>query len=153
MTNSLKNKIRQKYDDKCILCDSRNNLVVHHNTYDNYGSENDDELTLLCRRCHAIFHGRTGMRKPKPKRIIKDNTTQDYYPSIGQTDYVLFKNVSSNSFSIYIKPYHYETVQYFIKKGWPLNENFHYVGIYSGHKLSKMYLGNPQYLGHFKRST
>jgi hypothetical protein len=32
-------------------------LQVHHNTYENIGCELDEDLVLLCRRCHATHHG------------------------------------------------------------------------------------------------
>lgn len=32
-------------------------LHVHHNTYVNYGEERLEDLIVLCRECHADFHG------------------------------------------------------------------------------------------------
>jgi hypothetical protein len=44
--------------NKCQLCNSTNNLNVHHSTYANHGREHDhlEDLILLCRPCHAKFH-------------------------------------------------------------------------------------------------
>ena len=46
---------------KCQICNSPHDLNAHHRTYDNRGNELNhlDDLTCLCRRCHAIFHGKT----------------------------------------------------------------------------------------------
>jgi predicted HNH restriction endonuclease len=33
-------------------------LDVHHNTYENYGDERSQDLTVLCGECHGMFHGR-----------------------------------------------------------------------------------------------
>jgi len=42
---------------KCQLCCSFKDLNVHHRTYANLGHEEDCDLTVLCRDCHAKFHG------------------------------------------------------------------------------------------------
>ena len=41
---------------KCQLCSSKENLQVHHNTYDNRGNEKDEDLIVLCEICHGKFH-------------------------------------------------------------------------------------------------
>ena len=44
---------------RCQICaqhDTR--LDVHHNTYENYGAERPQDLTVLCRECHGMFHGK-----------------------------------------------------------------------------------------------
>lgn len=40
----------------CAQHDTR--LDVHHNTYENYGDERPQDLTVLCRECHGTFHGK-----------------------------------------------------------------------------------------------
>lgn len=40
----------------CQLCNSQNSLQVHHRTYERRGCERDDDLTVLCARCHSKFH-------------------------------------------------------------------------------------------------
>lgn len=49
-------KQRAKY--RCKLCSQNNDLVTHHPTYDIHGYELQkiDELTVICRSCHEIFH-------------------------------------------------------------------------------------------------
>lgn len=45
---------RAKY--KCQLCNNKENLQVHHNTYENRGNEKDEDLIVLCEDCHKKFH-------------------------------------------------------------------------------------------------
>jgi 5-methylcytosine-specific restriction endonuclease McrA len=42
---------------KCQTCGTRDaRLDVHHNSYENYGDERPQDLTVLCERCHGLFH-------------------------------------------------------------------------------------------------
>lgn len=51
---------------RCALCGSKPDperrmhvrLEVHHNTYERLGRELAIDLTVLCRNCHALHHGR-----------------------------------------------------------------------------------------------
>lgn len=43
--------------NKCQLCGSKENLNVHHNTYENRGCEKDEDLVVLCNECHKKHHG------------------------------------------------------------------------------------------------
>jgi 5-methylcytosine-specific restriction endonuclease McrA len=40
----------------CQVCGSPKDLDVHHNTYANLGREKEEDLTVLCRDCHRLFH-------------------------------------------------------------------------------------------------
>lgn len=42
----------------CQLCNSTNNLNVHHRDYSNRAFETPIDLTILCQKCHAKFHGK-----------------------------------------------------------------------------------------------
>jgi hypothetical protein len=42
---------------RCQLCNERARLQVHHRTYERRGFECADDLTVLCRDCHANHHG------------------------------------------------------------------------------------------------
>lgn len=49
---------------KCAICGSRQNLQVHHLTYENHGYEHrkrvfDNDLQVLCQDCHSVIHGET----------------------------------------------------------------------------------------------
>lgn len=41
---------------KCQLCSNKEKLHVHHNTYENIGSEKKEDLIVLCEKCHKKFH-------------------------------------------------------------------------------------------------
>jgi hypothetical protein len=41
---------------RCQLCNSTKRLDVHHRTYARLGNEAPEDLTVLCRRCHMMFH-------------------------------------------------------------------------------------------------
>ena len=43
--------------NRCQLCYSDLRLEVHHRTYERRGCELLSDLTVLCHRCHAQFHG------------------------------------------------------------------------------------------------
>lgn len=41
---------------KCQLCGGKKSLLVHHNSYANIFNEPDEDLIVLCRSCHRLFH-------------------------------------------------------------------------------------------------
>lgn len=56
--NMLK-RIRIRDNNKCIVCSSKSNLVVHHlNSYTDFVDErcDDNNCVLLCENCHKNFH-------------------------------------------------------------------------------------------------
>lgn len=53
---------------RCQTCNSGHKLDVHHRTYERLGSEHPSDLTVLCRRCHDLFHGNSKVAQPKRKR-------------------------------------------------------------------------------------
>lgn len=44
------------YGEKCSICSSESNLIVHHKTYENLGNEPLGDLQILCGGCHCNFH-------------------------------------------------------------------------------------------------
>lgn len=42
--------------NRCQLCKSRGPLEVHHNSYADIGNERPEDLIVLCRSCHEVFH-------------------------------------------------------------------------------------------------
>lgn len=50
--------VKAKAGYRCQVCNSPHDLQAHHRSYANRGREMDhlDDLTCLCRRCHAVFH-------------------------------------------------------------------------------------------------
>jgi hypothetical protein len=53
---------------KCQLCSSKEDLNVHHNTYENRGQEKDEDLIVLCQKCHAKHHN-----KSEDEEVIVEN--------------------------------------------------------------------------------
>lgn len=47
-------RIRAEY--RCQICYETGKLSVHHRTYIRLGRERDTDLTVLCSRCHKLFH-------------------------------------------------------------------------------------------------
>ena len=50
-------------DRRCQVCysngdDGQGPLDVHHRTYDRVGAERPSDLTVLCRTCHSLYHGK-----------------------------------------------------------------------------------------------
>jgi replicative DNA helicase len=44
---------------RCQVCNSPDVLDVHHRTYERIGREQPEDLTVLCDRCHSLFHEQT----------------------------------------------------------------------------------------------
>lgn len=62
-------QIRRKWkleqaDHRCQVCNSDEQLHVHHRTYDRIGNERENDLTVLCRDCHALYHNRIDHSPP-----------------------------------------------------------------------------------------
>ena len=48
----------KRWDFACALnARHRSQLEVHHRTYERLGHERQDDLVVLCARCHRRFHG------------------------------------------------------------------------------------------------
>lgn len=41
---------------RCVVCESKRQLQVHHITYENLGCEENDDLAVVCRGCHLGHH-------------------------------------------------------------------------------------------------
>ena len=47
----------EQFRGRCAVCNSGKNLNVHHREYPEVlGSEEQWQLTVLCRNCHELFH-------------------------------------------------------------------------------------------------
>jgi hypothetical protein len=49
----------------CRVCNRKDNLQVHHRSYDRLGAELPSDVITLCDDCHTIFHT-TARLQPKP---------------------------------------------------------------------------------------
>jgi DNA-binding CsgD family transcriptional regulator len=54
-TKSLRNKIRMRDGNRCVVCGTNVNLVVHHRGFDG-DDHREDNLVTLCRSCHSWVH-------------------------------------------------------------------------------------------------
>jgi len=52
-------------DKVCQGCSQKNGLDVHHKSYKHFGKEFDEELVLICRKCHNLVHKRHKEQKTK----------------------------------------------------------------------------------------
>lgn len=67
---SLRLKALERDGHACRICNTTKSLDVHHRTYERFGHEDLNDLTVLCRKCHETHHGRTFGKpaKRKPQR-------------------------------------------------------------------------------------
>lgn len=48
--------VKLQQSPKCEACGSRENLHVHHRSYENFGTERMSDLRTLCESCHSWVH-------------------------------------------------------------------------------------------------
>lgn len=53
---AIRKRLYREYDYKCDRCGSSKNIQVHHLTYENLGEEKDEDLVVLCQKCHSELH-------------------------------------------------------------------------------------------------
>ena len=58
--SKVSDQVKKRAGYKCQICNSPHDLNAHHRTYEHRGDElkHLDDLIAMCRRCHAIFHGK-----------------------------------------------------------------------------------------------
>jgi hypothetical protein len=64
----------QRAGHRCQVCNGREDLHVHHRTYDNIGREHEEDLTVLCKDCHALYHGKVSAPNVAPGARSGDET-------------------------------------------------------------------------------
>ena len=52
----VRRRIIRRRNGRCEACGSKENLHVHHGTYERFRRELDDDLFLLCELCHDALH-------------------------------------------------------------------------------------------------
>ena len=77
--------VKKRANYRCQICNSQHDLQAHHRCYDHRGKELQhlDDLTCLCRRCHAIFHGQQPQVILEPKQ--KKEKTPKVYGAVDET--------------------------------------------------------------------
>lgn len=63
---TLRLKKLEEVGRRCQLCNSEDRLDVHHRSYEHRGEEPLNDLTVLCRPCHAKFHGKMVVERKDP---------------------------------------------------------------------------------------
>lgn len=55
---AISEKVRKRANFRCQMCNSNNNLCVHHRSYENHGDEvhHLKDLICICKDCHTKYH-------------------------------------------------------------------------------------------------
>lgn len=53
---------KERAGHRCQVCNSTGQLDAHHRTYERLGSELPEDITVMCRTCHTLFHKSGRMR-------------------------------------------------------------------------------------------
>ena len=48
------------WDHRCAICNAKDNIEVHHRTYERLGRELTTDCIVLCDDCHKLHHNFTG---------------------------------------------------------------------------------------------
>ena len=62
----------------CCLCNSSEDLQVHHRTYKRLGAELDEDVVLLCDDCHARHHGKPSKKELQLKELLGKSDLDSY---------------------------------------------------------------------------
>ena len=54
--HDLRQRALRRDRHRCTACNSRQNLEVHHRTYERWGRERLSDVYTLCHACHQTFH-------------------------------------------------------------------------------------------------
>jgi hypothetical protein len=52
----IRNRLLKERGFNCERCNSKKNLQIHHLTYERLGFEEDNDLVILCEKCHKEVH-------------------------------------------------------------------------------------------------
>ena len=88
VSKATKRKVSEFWQHECAVCQNNDYLEFHHLISKKSGGSDDiDNLILLCARCHAAIHGRT-FNPNHPNR----NTSIDYETAVPILD-LYFSNL------------------------------------------------------------
>lgn len=83
-------EVKRRAGYRCQVCNSGLDLTAHHRTYEVLGREMESlgDITCLCVRCHALFHGKTDRQQavstpPKKHKAPVAKESSDYYDHKG----------------------------------------------------------------------
>lgn len=59
-------------NSSCSICKTKDKLTIHHKSYENLGKEIDDDVIVLCRKCHYNIHfnGKKSFNKTITRRRL-----------------------------------------------------------------------------------
>lgn len=100
----------ERAEHRCQVCNRTERLDVHHRTYERIGEERPADLTVLCRRCHDLFHGnakvndtRSGKpRMTKAERRARKKARAEANPRKGLADQA--RREATRATAIYVSP-------------------------------------------------
>lgn len=70
--------------NRCQVCNGAERLDVHHRTYERIFNELPTDLTVLCRNCHSLYHGKATPAARKPPRKKKPRGPRNPRPKNGR---------------------------------------------------------------------
>jgi len=77
------NAAKRRAGNRCQVCNRPGSAVTldaHHRTYERLGQERSEDLTVLCRDCHALYEA--NKRIPRPPQPAQLPTREDIIASI-----------------------------------------------------------------------
>lgn len=83
VTYKIRQKILEKFNNKCILCGSTEELHVHH-VDKNRKNNNLNNLLLVCEGCHFRFHGKLKVDKSNEGKVIELRRKGMSHPDISK---------------------------------------------------------------------
>lgn len=75
----LRQRALRRFRNSCAVCNRDGNettLEAHHRTYQRFGQEDLQDLTVLCHSCHRTFHD-SGRLSRKPPWVANPPTHDD----------------------------------------------------------------------------
>lgn len=92
--SSKRERVKARDGNKCILCESTDNLEVHHvAAVAEGGSASDDNLVTLCRECHQKVH-----HNEESKSVLM--SIKEYQERIRESDILSQNGTSSDTMSL-----------------------------------------------------
>lgn len=82
----LSRQAKKRSLHRCQLCNRAGELHAHHRTYERLGDEDDADITVLCRDCHARHHGKVESMRECWLRTVHDESPLVYNLFLAQAD-------------------------------------------------------------------
>lgn len=80
---------------RCQVCNSAKSLQVHHRTYERRGHEDLQDLTVLCKSCHELYHKKSSSKEEARehahnfKLTVKEHATIRMCKGCGQSSILI----------------------------------------------------------------